>query len=136
MKVYRTNDELDNMLHAGAASSADIELRDEVQHQVAQLKEGGYLDPCDMMTVVQMEVGDPIAALENLMHILVLRNRWTGIGYGSQGFTPSWETAEEYDHWYVVVFVMSDDGFGYLVFVPKDHDSQLPVALKEHIVNQ
>jgi len=130
MKIYRKHSELQELLNMPAASLSDKELQEEVQHQVYQLEESGYLDPCDMMNVVQMEHGDSVAALEDLMHILVLRNRWTGVEYGCEGFTPSWETAEEYEHWYLVVFVMSDDGFGYLVFVPKDHNSQMAAMLK------
>ena len=34
-------------------------------------------------------------------------------------FTPSWDALEVYEHWVVLTFILSDDGFGIVVFMPR-----------------
>ena len=42
--------------------------------------------------------------------------------FGSPAFAPSWELLEEHPRFYEIVYILSDDGFGVEVFVPKRAD--------------
>ena len=35
-------------------------------------------------------------------------------------------------HWYEVVYVLGDDGFGIVIFVPKDADAELIEMLQQY----
>lgn len=133
MKVYREDEAISLLLNDKADSAANEELVAEIRDQVERLKECGYMEPAEMMCAVEVEEADTAADLEGLMGMSVLRNRWTGVEYGVEGFTPTWEALERYDHWYVAVFVPSDYGFGYLVFVPKQHGSRLPQLFENYL---
>ena len=97
----------------------DPDLRYLIQQRAAALAEY-ELPLADLALFIIVQPGDTITAIDDCLGFSILANRWTGIRYGQSGFTPSWEVIEEHAHWYELVFVLSDDGFGVYVFVPKD----------------
>jgi hypothetical protein len=63
----------------------------------------------------------------------ILANRFTGIEFGQPGFIPSFEILVEHAHCYEMVFIISDDGYGIEVFIPKDlgiHPDLLAMCLQ------
>jgi hypothetical protein len=68
---------------------------------------------------VVVEPGDRPEALAGELGFHPLEARWDGSRFGTPGFSPPFELAEEHAAWYELVFVLSDDGFGLEVFVPK-----------------
>jgi len=72
-----------------------------------------------LVRFVIVEPGDRPESLAGQLGFHPLTNRWDGAPFGSPGFAPSFELAEEHGAWYELVFVLGDDGFGLEVFVPK-----------------
>lgn len=50
-------------------------------------------------------------------------------------FVSSWETIDEYQYWFELVFVRGDDGEGIVVYVPKDADPELTDLLQQYTCN-
>lgn len=67
-----------------------------------------------------MEEGDPATSLSNIVAFNVLTNRYSGKRFDEPGYTPSFDLLEEHPSCYEIMFVISDDGFGIEVFVPKE----------------
>ena len=67
-----------------------------------------------------IEFTDTIQAIKAQVGFDILCNRFTGIRYDQAGFTPSFEFIEEFPSCYDMVFILSDDGAGVEVFIPKD----------------
>lgn len=66
-----------------------------------------------------IELGDDLEALSTQMGFDPLKIRMAGIRFGEPGFTPSFEFVAEFPDCYDMVFVISDDGYGIEVFIPK-----------------
>ena len=69
-----------------------------------------------------LEAGDSVESIEKQVGFNILHNRFTSIRFDATGFTPSFEFVEEFPDCYDMVFVLSDDGFGVELFVPKEED--------------
>ena len=67
-----------------------------------------------------IEFTDTIQAIKAQVGFDILCNRFTGIRYDQSEFTPSFEFIEEFPACYDMVFVLSDDGYGVEVFIPKE----------------
>ena len=53
-----------------------------------------------------------------MRHLPVFTNGLS-LDVSDPGFIPSWEICEAHAHWYEITFVLSSDGFGVVVYVPK-----------------
>lgn len=94
------------------------ELRQLVECRLELLADGesreealGYLillQPGDSATNVSVQVGFD-----------VLANRYTGHRFDHPRYTPSFEILEEHRTCFELLFVLSDDGYGVVVFIPK-----------------
>ncbi|SFC17443.1 hypothetical protein SAMN05216344_110118 [Polaromonas sp. OV174] len=102
-----------------AATIEDVELRTCIEKTIGELNEDGPYDPDVLGYFLIVEPGDTLEAISTQLGFPILCNRWTGIAFGHAGFTPSWEVVQAHAHWYEMVFVISDDGFGVVVFIPK-----------------
>jgi hypothetical protein len=101
------------------ATIEDPELRSCIEKTISDLNGE---DPCDHEVwgyFLIVEPGDTVQAINTQLGFSILCNRWTGVSFGHGGFTPSWEVMNAHAHWYELVFVLSDDGFGVVVFIPK-----------------
>jgi hypothetical protein len=94
-------------------------------------------DPDAMGYLIVMQPGDKASDLAALLHFDPLTNRYSGIRFDQPDFTPSHEILEEHRTCYEIVFVISDDGFGIGVFVPKEEgiDPELLAMCSMHSVN-
>ncbi len=72
-----------------------------------------------VLTIVAVEPGDALEPIEAQLGFPILSNRFDDTRFGDAAFTPCFELLEEHDGFYEIVFVLSDDGFGVEVFVPK-----------------
>jgi len=104
---------------ASIAELEDPELRALLERRVqAILAEGYQLDELALYVVV--EPGDPIETINAPLGFSVLCTRWEPDAcFGTPAFEPSWELLWEHAGYYEILYVMSDDGFGVGVFVPK-----------------
>ena len=83
---------------------------------------------CELGQLVQFVVmasSETFMELEAALGFSVRVNRFEGTRYGDADFLPSWEVIEAHHFWYELVYVLSDDGFGIVIFVPKDADAEL-----------
>jgi len=74
--------------------------------------------------VIIVEPGDSVKELDAALGFPIMVNRASGIRYGDPGFLPSWEYLDEHQNWYELAIVTCDDGFGYLIFIPKKDTPQ------------
>jgi len=94
----------------------------------------GY-DGYELGQLVQFMVmasSDTVIELETALGFSVRINRFSGCRYGDADFLPSWEVIEAHRYWYEVVYVLGDDGFGIVIFVPKDADAELIEMLQHY----
>ena len=90
---------------------------------------------CELGQLVQFVVmasSDTVIELEAALGFSVRVNRFSGCRFGDADFLPSWEVIEEHRYWYEVVYVLGDDGFGIVIFVPKDADPELIEMLQHY----
>ena len=95
-------------------------------------------DGCELGQLVQFVVmgrSDTVIELEAALGFSIRINRFSGCRYGDADFLPSWEIIEEHSFWYEVVYVLGDDGFGIVIFVPKDADTEL-IEMLQHYTRQ
>ncbi len=102
-----------------AANIADPELRTLVQKTIAALSEDYPYDPDVLGYFVIVQPGDSLATINAQIGFDILANRWTGIRYDQPGYTQAFEVLDEHAGYFEMVFVLSDDGFGIEVFIPK-----------------
>lgn len=74
-----------------------------------------------------VEEGDSLDTLNAQVGFNLLCNRSSGIRFDAPGFFPSFEFIEEFPDCYDLVFVISDDGYGIEIFVPKGPGSPVDV---------
>ena len=101
------------------SSHPDPELRHLLSSVVQSLSEYADCDLADMVRIIVVEPGDSLATVDAQLDFPILTNRFDGTRFGPPDFTPSWDALEGHANWYELVFVMSDDGFGLEVFIPK-----------------
>lgn len=84
---------------------SDPGLRGLIEHRVRALDEFDDYELSELVTFIVVEPGDALAAIDEQLGFPVLGNRH--------------ELIEEHAGWYEIVFVLSDDGYGIEVFIPK-----------------
>lgn len=99
----------------------DEEIRVLVQQRITMLSEDEPYDPAIHGYFIVIEAHDATNAVDEHLGFSVLSNRWDGTHFRQPTFTPSFEMIEEHKGCYEVVFVLSDSGYGVIVFVPKEH---------------
>ncbi len=83
-----------------------------------------------------VEPGDDMAAVNAALGFPVDANLVDGVHFGDPEFMPSWEGIERHGcGWFEAVFVLSDDGFGHILFVPDTHgiDPHLLALCRDHL---
>jgi hypothetical protein len=85
-------------------SITDPELRELIEGHIDRLSEYDDYQLSELIHIIVVEIGDCYAQLGPFI-----------------GSTP--EVVQEHSDWYELVYVISDDGFGVVVFVPKDQST-------------
>lgn len=102
-----------------ASTIGDPEMRAIVEQRFEMLSAEEPYDPDLNGYFTVVEPGDRLDALNHQIGFSILTNRFDGTHFGDSGFTPSFEILEEHAGCYEMVFIISDDGFGVEVFIPK-----------------
>ncbi len=97
---------------------SNIEIRELVQQRIDALHDDGF-DIADLGCFLVVEPGDTIEAIDAQAGFPILSNRFTKACFGQPGFTPCFEILEEQPGLFAILFILSDDGAGVEVFVPK-----------------
>ena len=104
MNILRTWDELARALDAPLHPTAKSILTGHRE----RLAEFDDLQLSDLAAVFIFEPGDQPADLEEASGIAILDD------------PPDWEYLHHHDGWFECVWVLSDDGFGWIVLIPDD----------------
>ena len=106
----------------GIAQVSDPPLRALIERRAETILEqvGEDYELHDIVEFVVVEPGDPLETIDEQLGFPVLCTRWEpDARFGTPAFAPSWEVLEEHAGFYEVVFILSDDGYGVDIFVPK-----------------
>ena len=122
---------------ADAIRIADPELRALVEKAIRDLSPDGPYDPDELGYFLIVQPGDSLDAISTQIGFPIMANRCTGIRFGQPDFTPSFELVDEQAGYYDMVFIISDDGYGIEVFIPKTDgvDAELLAMCKRYAVN-
>jgi hypothetical protein len=81
-----------------------------------------------------LDLADYDESLSELIHILVIEPSDTLTDVDAElGFSLTdrpWDVVESYPGWYEITVVLSDDGFGWVIYVPK-HANTDPALLEQ-----
>lgn len=94
------------------------DIRKLVQQRINDLG-GEAFDADSLGYFLVVDAGDALQAISEQLGFDILCNRWTGICYDHPDFTPSFEFVQDMGYCYDMVFVLSDDGYGIELFIPK-----------------
>ena len=113
----------------------DLEIRHLVEKRIHDLSLEPY-DPEVRGYFLVIEPGDSTREIDAQLGFSILGNRWNGTCFGEADFTPSFEVVEEHFGFFDMVFVISDDGYGVEVFVPKSSgiDSTLLAMCQQYAI--
>jgi len=102
-----------------ALAHVQPEVRALTEQRIRELSE--YVDDvfAELTRFIVVEPGDATEPLDTELGFAVLANRFDGIPFGADGFTPCWDVLEEHAKSYELVYVLSDDGCGVTVLVLK-----------------
>ena len=117
-------------IHKSLATQA--ELTRLITGDVERLSDYEGYELGQLVQFVVMASSDTVIELEAALGFSVRINCFTGCRYGNADFLPSWEVIEAHRYWYEVVYVLGDDGFGIVIFVPKDVDAELIEMLQHY----
>ena len=103
--------------HSSIDQIRNIAIKDLIRKRIDSLND---LDAGDLCKILVVEDSDTLESLSAQLTFNILCNRFSGIRFDQEGFTPSFEFIEEFPSCFDMVFVLSDDGFGVELFVPKE----------------
>ena len=115
-----------------AALDTQAELTRLITGYVQRLSDYEGCELGQLVQFVVMASSETVIELEAALGFSVRINRFTGCRYGDTEYLPSWEVIEEHTFWYEVVYVLGDDGFGIVIFVPTDADPELTEMLQHY----
>ncbi len=104
---------------AAAVRVPDAEVRVLVEQRFAMLSADEPYDPDVLGYFIVLEDCDGLGDLDAQLGFSILSNRFDGTHFGEANYTPSFEILEEHASCYEIVFVISDDGYGVEIFIPK-----------------
>ena len=104
---------------AAVTNIADSVIRSLVAHRFAQVWEGETYDPELHGYMIVVEPGDAVDALEAESKCRILRSLYGEARFGDPAYETSFEFLDEHACCYEMVFILSDDGYGIELFIPK-----------------
>ncbi len=103
--------------HSNIDQISNIAIKGLIRKRIDSLND---LDAGELCNILVVDGSDTLESLSEQLTFNILCNRLTGIRFDQEGFTPSFEFIEEFPSCFEMVFVLSDDGFGVELFVPKE----------------
>lgn len=105
-------------VRAFLSAGVDADLKGLIDGRIDELAE--YTDEMgELATFIVVQAGDAVEQIDAALGFGILSNRFDAIPFGTPGFTQSWDSLAEYAGWFELTYVLSDDGFGVTVYVPK-----------------
>lgn len=105
--------------------SLDPALRDLLALRARQLEDDTEPDVelGDLAHFHAVEPGDGMKEVTEALGFAVDINFEDERCFGDPEFTPSWEWIEHHGCYFELAFVLTDDGFGHILLVPDQHDT-------------
>lgn len=97
----------------------DPDIRRLVERRFVDVFKGERYDPEIHGEWILAEPGDTLASLEGQSGCPIASNPFDDSRFPDPDFAPVCEVIEEHPGCYEMVFILNDDGFGVLIFVPK-----------------
>lgn len=105
-------------VRAFLVTGPDAELSGLINARVSELAE--YTDEIgELVTFIAVQASDAVEEIDAALGFGILSNRFDLTPFGEPGFTPSWDSLAEHADWFELTYVLSDNGFGMVVYVPK-----------------
>lgn len=102
-----------------AKKIADAGIRQLVTRRYGEICNGEPYDPEIHGEMIIAEPGDTLISLEEHSGCPIASNLFDDSRFPDPDFVPDCEIIEEHATCYEMVFILNDDGFGVLIFVPK-----------------
>jgi hypothetical protein len=96
-----------------------IEIRQYILESIAKFTNGATYEPSIYGHFALVEPGDTTADIEAATSCQIMHDRFNNSRYGEAAFQPSFEWLVEHLTFYEAVFVLSDDGYGIDLLIPK-----------------
>jgi len=111
-------------------------VRAVVRQHINSLNAQGF-DPGEIMSVYVIESADAFDSIQGVLGFSLLTNRHTGVRFDSEGVAPYWEQFIEHDGWFELVCVLSDDGVGCVVLIPRNaQDTNLLSMCQQYAIRE
>lgn len=107
----------------------DLALRELIALRANQLRRNynGPLEEVACFYVV--EAGDGQEQVAEALGFSPLKNFVDDTTFGDPDFTPSFEWMTCHGAWFELVFLLTDDGFGHILFVPNDPGTEFDLHM-------
>lgn len=102
-----------------ASSITDPDIRGLVEQRFAEILDGETYNYDQHGYMIVVEPGDSGEDIEKESSCQIVHDLWNETRFGDPDFAPAWEALEEHASCFEMVFVLSDDGFGINIFIPK-----------------
>jgi hypothetical protein len=114
----------------------DPDIRRLVERRFVEVCAGEPYVPEVHGEMILAQPGDTLASLEEQGDLALASSPVDELFFPDPDFVPFCETIEEHPGCYEMVFIMSDDGYGVLIFVPDqpDIDRELLSLCRTHAV--
>lgn len=107
-------------MERAAATYSDVRLGQLLNQRMHTLRSSYEGDLEEIAHFLIVEPGDTPRNVEAELGFSPLKNRVDGTRFGDPAFTPSWEIILCHGRWFELVYIVSDDGFGWIVFIAND----------------
>ncbi len=101
------------------SSITDSNIRSLVGQRFTEICAGEPYDYDIHGYMIVVESGDTVDAIEKESSCAILRDLFNDSSFGDPDFSPSFEALEEHAGCYEMVFIITDEGFGIAIFIPK-----------------
>jgi hypothetical protein len=91
-----------------------------IEQRITTLAEYVEIELGELVHFIVVEPGDQLAELEAELGFSPLVNLVDGSHFGDPAFAPPFEWLQDHGGWFELVYILSDDGFGKVVFIPDD----------------
>ena len=98
---------------------SQIEIRQHMLEIINKITEGATYDPSIYGHFVLVEVGDSIVEIEAKTGCQIMHDLSNECQFDDSKIQPSFEWLVEHPSFYEAVFIISDDGFGVDLMIPK-----------------
>lgn len=100
-------------------SISDADIRSLVAQRFAEIWADETYDANLHGYMIVVEPGDSVDTIEKESGCYILRGLSSGARFGDAAFDTSFEFLDEHACCYEMAFVLSDDGYGIEIFIPK-----------------